>query len=259
MKTDTLFYQIFQLLPELLGQLLGNASTAHYNFKSVAIKELARSIDGVFLPPGDDPSQWIYFAEFQAQKDDRLYERLFTEAFMYLGQYHPERSWQIVAIWMQANLDPGVPQHYQKLYEDGYLKVVYLDRLKHPESFGVGLLQLMLAKAKRPRDLQPQLTQLWQLAANFAHNPQEREIIELIDKVLLCKFPQVNLKEWKEMFELADVKKTRVYQDAVAIGKLKSVPLLIRMGASPEEIAQELEVDLELVQEVIQSGDSRLG
>jgi predicted transposase YdaD len=196
MKTDGLFYQIFQLLPEFLGQLLGGgASTAHYDFKSVEIKELARSIDGVFLPPSDAANQGIYFAEFQAQKDEGLYERLVTESFMYLGQYRPERTWQIVAIWTQASLDSGIPKHYQKLYEDGCLKVVYLDRLNHPESLGIGLLQLMVAKAKQPEDLRSEVTKLWQLTANFAQNPREREIIDLIDKVLLCKFPQLTLKE----------------------------------------------------------------
>jgi predicted transposase/invertase (TIGR01784 family) len=261
MRTDTLFYQIFQLLPEILGQLLGrDASTAHYDFKSVEIKELARSIDGVFFPPKDKPNQTIYFAEFQVQRDEGLYERLVTESFMYLGQYRPERFWQIVAIWIQASLDPGIPKHYQKLYEEGCLKVIYLDRLSHSESLSIGLLQLMVAKAKQPQDLQPQVIQLWQLAANFVQNPREREIIDLIDKVLLCKFPTLTLKEWKEMFELADVKKTRVYQDAVdtgkVLGKLESVPVLARMGASAEVIAKELGLALELVREAMQSSDS---
>jgi predicted transposase YdaD len=73
------------------------------------------------LPPENEPDQLIYFAEFQAQEDEGLYERLLMEAFIYLGQYRPQRSWQAVAIWKNASLDCGVPQHYQELYGDGYL------------------------------------------------------------------------------------------------------------------------------------------
>lgn len=93
MKTDTLFYQTFQLLPELLGQLLGDASTAGYSFKSVEVKELARRIDSVFFPPKGGPDQRLYFAEIQFQKENALYERLLTETFLYLGQYRPKRRW----------------------------------------------------------------------------------------------------------------------------------------------------------------------
>ncbi|MBE9175122.1 DUF2887 domain-containing protein, partial [Synechocystis salina LEGE 06155] len=129
MKSDSLFYQIFQKLPELLGQLLGDTITDDYSFHSVEVKGLARRIDGLFLPPIDKSQHPLYFVEVQFQSDDRLYERLLTETFLYLGQYHPQKPWYCVALWSRPNLDPGIPVHYQCLQDAGLLKVLHLEHL----------------------------------------------------------------------------------------------------------------------------------
>lgn len=65
MRTDTIFYQLFQTLPSVLFELIGEpASLAEgYQFTSQEIKELARRFDGVFLPPEGDIDSLIYFVE----------------------------------------------------------------------------------------------------------------------------------------------------------------------------------------------------
>ncbi len=52
MKTDKIFYTLFQIFPELLFQLLGQPTdfAQNYQFQSVEIKELAFRLDGIFLP-----------------------------------------------------------------------------------------------------------------------------------------------------------------------------------------------------------------
>lgn len=129
MRTDTIFYQLFQLFPDLLTDLLGENQTGNYSFTSVEVKELSRRIDGVFLPPNDAPGQRMYFAEVQFQKDDTFYERLMTETFLFLGQYRPHRLWRSVAICARRGLDDCVPLHYRELQDLGLLQVVYLDEL----------------------------------------------------------------------------------------------------------------------------------
>jgi predicted transposase YdaD len=58
----------------------------------VEIKELARRIDGVFLPKPEYPEDPIYFVEVQFQNDDDLYGRLITEVFLSLNQYKPDKK-----------------------------------------------------------------------------------------------------------------------------------------------------------------------
>ena len=61
------------------------------------------------------------------------------------------------------------------------------------------------------------------------------------------------------MFSLSDLRETRVYQEALEEGieqgelmaKLRSIPRLVALGLSFEQIAQALELDIEQVREAI--------
>jgi predicted transposase/invertase (TIGR01784 family) len=65
------------------------------------------------------------------------------------------------------------------------------------------------------------------------------------------------------MFSLSDLRETRVYQEALEEGieqgieqgelmaKLRSIPRLVALGLSVEQIAQALELDIERVKEAI--------
>lgn len=255
MKSDSLFYQIFQKIPELLGQLLGDDSTDSYTFRSIEVKGLARRIDGLFFPPNNEPLQPLYFTEIQFQLDDKLYERLFTETFLYLGQYQPQKPWYCVALWSNQNLDKGVPLHYQKQYEAGFLKIIYLDQLPDRPTIGIDLLRIIKAQVKDPVEIREPVIRIRQTAQQLSSPAKIKEIIELIDNAILCKFPQLTQEELKKMFDLVEIQQTRVYQDAKSEGKLEgkleTIPLLFRAGISPEVIAKELTLDLTLVQEVI--------
>ncbi len=63
-------------------------------------------IDGVFLPPDNDSSGVIYFCEVQFQKDERLYERVFGESFLYFYRQRERfTDWQIVVIYPTRSLE----------------------------------------------------------------------------------------------------------------------------------------------------------
>jgi len=68
MRTDTLFYQLFQTFHGLLFELIDEpASNAEgYDFVSVEVKEKAFRFDGIFLAA--DMEKPIYFVEVQFQK-----------------------------------------------------------------------------------------------------------------------------------------------------------------------------------------------
>jgi len=72
-----------------------------------------------------------------------------------------------------------------------------------------------------------------------------------LERVIIYKFPQKSNKELEEMFGLAEWKETQFYKDVKLEGKLETIPLLVRLGLSPEQIAKELEIDLEIVKQEI--------
>ena len=63
MRTDNLFYQLFQILPEALFELIDQPSqrASDYQFTSVEVKELSRTIDGLFTTSNKEYP--IYFVE----------------------------------------------------------------------------------------------------------------------------------------------------------------------------------------------------
>jgi predicted transposase/invertase (TIGR01784 family) len=260
-KTDTIFYQLFQTFPNLLFELIGEnpAQAQSYDFSSREIKELARTFDGIFLPVQNQAELPIYFVEVQFQSKPNFYSRFFTEIFVYLGQYEPPQNWRAVAVFASRNLDPGLPQPYKMFAETPYLTQVYLDEIAAipQSSLGLGIVQLVMGQQE---SAVAEARQLVQTARQEVDNVEFKEkVIELIETVLIYKLPKLNRKELEQMFGLEDLKKTQYFQDVAAEaeeqgelkgklkGKLESVPGLLKLGLTIEQIAGALELDVELV------------
>lgn len=131
MKTDTIFYQLFQTFPSCFFELIGQPTSEvdAYQFTSVEIKQLAFRIDGLFLPAADSPHQPIYFVEVQFQPDSKFYSRFFGEIFLYLRQYELPNDWRAVVVYAKRSLDPGVPMQYRGLLMSQQVQRVYLNEL----------------------------------------------------------------------------------------------------------------------------------
>ncbi|MEA5595596.1 Rpn family recombination-promoting nuclease/putative transposase [Rivularia sp. UHCC 0363] len=262
MKTDTIFYTLLQNLPSVLFELLQQSPTQafHYEFSSVEIKELARRIDGLFLPKPEYPHDPIYFVEVQYQRDDDLYWRLITEAFVYLNQYRPEKPWQAVVLWAKRSLDPGIPIAYQTSLSHGQIQVIYLDELTDTSSsIGLGIIGLVVAPEN----------EAVQVARNLIDKVQQadvtnrRQLLELVERMLIYKFSNQSRQELEAMFGLTEWRQTRFYQEVreevkeevkeevEQKTKLETIPRMLNMGLSVEQIAEALELEVEVVRRAI--------
>ncbi|MEI6381409.1 MAG: Rpn family recombination-promoting nuclease/putative transposase [Cyanobacteriota bacterium ELA615] len=265
MKTDNLFYQLFQTLPEVLFELLEEPTdrARDYQFASIEVKSISKTIDAVFTT--NNKEYPIYFVEVQFQKDHNFYYRLVTEIYMYLGQFMPSQSWQGIVLWARRAIDPKIPPEYEHLFQQNLIKIIYLDELE-PTSLGLGIIDLVVALEK---DTTPEKVQLLTTKAKetIVDNTLQRNIIELIEKVIIYKFPKKSNKELEAMFGLSEWKQTQFYKDVKlegklegllegllegeAKGKLKTIPGLLKLGLSAEQIATALELDLEIIQQEI--------
>lgn len=90
MKTDSIFYRLFQEFPGIFFELIGEPPQAvnAYRFSSVEVKQTAFRVDGVFLPKRKRNNPF-YFVEVQFQSDLTIYARLFAEICLYLRQNQP--------------------------------------------------------------------------------------------------------------------------------------------------------------------------
>jgi predicted transposase/invertase (TIGR01784 family) len=254
MKTDTIFYTLLQNLPSVLFELLEKPPqlATHYEFSSVEIKELARRIDGVFLPKPEYPEDPIYFVEVQFQNDDDLYWRLITEVFLYLNQYKPNKKWQAVVLWAKLSLDPGIPFAYQTSLQNGQIHVIYLDELTDTSSsIGLGIIKLVVS----PEDTAVETARSLISLVQQADASKSRYLLELVERMLIYKFSTYTRQELEAMFGLTEWRQTRFYQEVKEETeletKLKTIPRLLKMGLSVEQVAEALELNIETVQQAI--------
>ncbi|MGA9380211.1 MAG: Rpn family recombination-promoting nuclease/putative transposase [Phormidium sp.] len=249
MKTNSLFYHLFQNFPSIFFELIGHppTETSGYEFQSVTIKDTSQRINGIFVP-AKRTRQPIYFVEVQSQFDEDFYYRFFTEIFLYLGNNKSNRDWFAVAIYPRRIIEPVIPRPYQWLVESDHIKRLYLDELGliANQSLGLGMLKLLVEdEAKAQQRAEYLIHQIQQLTPTS----EQPNLAELLTTILAYKFPQSGIQELTEMFELNDLKQSKLYQEAKTEGKLETVPLLLELGLTVERIAQELDLDIAAVRE----------
>jgi len=216
LKTDSIFYRIFKTDPGILFELLGQSSeiAQGYEFKSVEIKQIAFRIDGVFLPTPDTSDQTVWFVEVQFQRDLVFYQRFFSEIYLYLN-LHPETvDWQAVVIYPKHSIEPEYPQVFRANLNSDQVHRIYLEDLDKPvDSLGVGLMQLIVANSADTVTQAQAL--LSSVQAQEQTNPRFAAIMELIETIVVYKFPQLSRDEIESMLGLSELKQTKVYQEAM--------------------------------------------
>ena len=204
---------------ELLGNTDPRAST--YSFSSQEVKQSSFRIDGILVPPIYATDLPIYFVEVQGYRDTKgdLYPSLFSEIFLYLNDYRPVNDWRAVVIFTKKSLDPGIPRHYEEFANNPRLQRIYLDELTQDEaesSLELGVLKLIGVKL----DIAPEEARklVARTTEELTDAAQQRKILELVETVLIYKFPELSRQEIEQMLGLSELKQTRVYQEALEEG-----------------------------------------
>jgi predicted transposase/invertase (TIGR01784 family) len=238
METDSFFCQLLQRLPETLFELLGlpGEQARDYVFDSVEIKKSLR-IDGLFRPKR--PPLPAYFVEVKFQRQDDFYANLFAKVFLYMQQNPAIRDWRAVAIFENRRIEPSDVLAYEDLLKSRRVVRIYLDDHLTPRDppFGLGILQMVTA-AKN--DLQRLVKELFNKANDPATDSGTAKIaIELTEELLVRRFATMKREEIRKMFQLTDIRKTAVWQEAkeegltegMDIGMVKGIEKGIEKGA----------------------------
>ena len=270
MKTDTIFYRIFQSLPSIFFELINQPpKTAHiYQFSSVEVKQTSFRIDGVFLPKA--ANQPIYFVEVQFQTDVNFYSRFFTEIFNYLDKTEFENDWRGVVIYPNPNIETKKTERYEEFLNSGRVTRIYLNQISATQSLGLATVKLIIESESQAIEQAKSLIN--QAKENLTDATIKQNFIELIETIIVYKFPQLRREEIEKMFELGELRQTRYFQDVFEegklegqqegklqgqqegnlAGKLESIPALLALGLTVEQIANALKLSLEQVQQVAQ-------
>ncbi|MFN5864145.1 MAG: Rpn family recombination-promoting nuclease/putative transposase, partial [Pseudanabaena sp.] len=213
MKTDTLFYQLFNTFHTLLFELIERpiSEAEGYEFSSVEVKEKAFRFDGILIPKAKDKP--IYLIEVQFQQKEDFYWEYLSEIYLYLNQSRPEQEWQAIAIFARRSYEPEPRSHVQEMLDCQRIQRVYLEDLLEREtnSFAIGIIQLILSSESQAVSMARQLGEKIEQENN---TEIQEQVLELIETVLVYKFPKLSRQEIEEMFTYSDLKQTRVYQEA---------------------------------------------
>jgi predicted transposase/invertase (TIGR01784 family) len=229
-KTDSLFYQIFLRFPDSFFDLIGQPrqQAANYQFTSQEVKQLSFRLDGLFMPLREDIQQPLYLVEVQFQPDDTLYYRLFAELFLFLKQYQPPHPWQIVVIYPHRRVEREQSLHFGEILNLASVRRIYLDELPHNPSLGIGVIKLVVeSETEAVRTAQ---TLIERTREEITDQSSQRQLINLIESIIIYKLPQKSREEIEAMFELSDLKQTRVYQEALAEGEERGLERGLEQG-----------------------------
>ena len=217
MKTDKLFYRIFLNQPGLLAELLpGIPPDCQFDYSAPVIKEQEFRHDGILTPVENDPNLPIVFLEAQMQPDPDFYGRYFAEIYLYLKQYKIIRPWRGLLILKSRRHDLGseIPYQYQL---DNQVQRLYLQDLLHQNRLSPNLALLQLIILPKTKTVQAAQN----LLKSSKSQTEFRQKLDLVEAILVNKFPNLSLEEILKMLDLktADITQTRFYRDVFQLGR----------------------------------------
>jgi predicted transposase YdaD len=228
MKTDKLFYRLFLSQPGLIAELIPEIpKDCKFTYSAPGVKEKGFELDGLLTPVAKDISLPLVFLEAQMQGDPRFYGRYLAEIFLYLYQYNVKQPWYGLLILPNRNEYLGSDIPYQSLLKS-QVKRLYLEDLLPLKDLSPNLALLKLLVV----DEQDTAT-LAQAIINSAETEEEfRRLLDLVEAILVNKFPQLGTKEILQMLNLktVDVTQTRFYQEVFQEGRQEGeANLLLRL------------------------------
>jgi predicted transposase/invertase (TIGR01784 family) len=254
MRRDSIFHALFQRSPSLLFELLETApdSAVGYRFESVAVKEPTFIIDGVFLPQESDVPGTVFFSEVQIQKDERLYERLFSESMAYFYRNRDYYSdWQAVAIYPSRSMEQKDKHPYRALLGSDQVHRIYLNELGKIEELPLGVAAMVLTVVKESEAPERARMLIGRANQEVASLPLRQGIIEMVSTIISYMFTGLSRREIDAMLG-TKFQDTRVYQEAYEEGQEEKAQLiaanLLRENIPLEAIARSTGLTISQIQ-----------
>lgn len=242
MKTDPLFYELFQAAPQTFFELVQIKPSCAYRFESLTVKMSEKRIDGVLEPL--DVGQPFYFLEVQAFPDDVIYWRATREVATFFEQrpHLKDTKWQVIVLWVNITDDPGFGalRLLARKPKPNLVSLDLIDLLKKlPEtSLTLNVLRPLLVEDEREvREHVVQWAENIRQATNADANLEER-LIDVLSQMIEQKFKTLSYEELRQMLRLTPFHETESFKEAM---KNERVDILlnqieIKFDVPPEKV-----------------------
>ena len=219
MRTDALFYLLFQSAPGILLELLGKPYGSDYQYQAVEVKEVAFRFDGVMRPAVESQERPTIFVEVQFQFDEYFYHRFCAEIFLFLRKNPEVKYWQAIVLFEQQNRETDKQQPFRTLLDSAQIQRLYLRDLQYStfESLELSVLQLIVTEPETAIERAKQVIQRAKESNTVSLSTSQ--ILELVETIVVYKFPKLTREAVTHMLMIDELKQTRVYKDALEEGR----------------------------------------
>jgi predicted transposase/invertase (TIGR01784 family) len=286
MITDPIFYRLFATSPDTFFLLLGMSidaardMAARYQYEALEFKETSHRLDGVFQPK--EAGLPLYFLEAQFYYLPTVFADLLVKAYTYLKRHDPSQTFRGVILFGDRTMEPEELAPYRALLDAKVIERYYLNEMPELANAPLGLSILYLIR--QPEDQAPATARelIARTKQEIGDAALRADLIQLIETVIIYKLPRLSREEIQAMLQVHDIRETRIYQEAKQEGvdeerarrsekideerarlsekideerarhlqdKLRSVAKLAALPLAPNQIAEILELDLDLVRE----------
>jgi len=219
MHTDKQLYRLFQTEPAWLFELTRLPSPGPSVFRSVAVKALARTADGVIEP--QEPTQPLTVVEFQFEADDTIYARL-AGTMAALQIEHGMRPVQGLIIFRYPALDPQTEPWTRSVQPLQLRELVDNLEAEQPNHPLVAVFRPVLLT--NPETLEREAVQYYrQIRQSELPEPLKQTLVEVFLSWLEQRLPHLGREELQAMFvgELTPLEETKLGKELIGIGEAR--------------------------------------
>jgi predicted transposase/invertase (TIGR01784 family) len=271
MITDPIFYRLFETSPETFFLVLGMSAdsardmAARYEYEALEFKQTAHRLDGVFRPK--EAGLPLYFLEVQFYRLPSVFADLLAKVYTYLKQHDPGQPYCGVVLFGTRAWEPVELAPYRPLLDSGLIRPFYLDEMPEVANAPLGLSILYLIRQTESQAPATARELIARTKREIEDESLRDDLLELIETVIIYKLPRLSREEIQTMLQVHDIRETRVYQEAKEEGlkegiekgiekgieegarqeKLRSIAKMAARKMSPDDIAEIMAVDVELV------------
>jgi len=222
--SDKLFYWLFQQHAERLQPLVAGLlpQMEGYVFSAPVLKEREYRLDGLFLPPADQPELPTLILEAQMAADPGFLLRLNAETGRLLQQQdrqgRPIRHWQVVVICPSRELNFGDPTPVREFVRE---RVVWIELAPERLPRTAPPLQRALGMLLLPEDQLPVCSA--SIRAEAAGTSLGAEIDDVIAAILVSRFSGRTVPEICAMggITVDDFTSSVAYREIFGLGQQK--------------------------------------
>ena len=128
-------------------------------------------------------------------------------------------EWRAVVLFAKRSVEPENTKPFQTLLYSHQVDLIYLEDLQQTASVSMGIALIQLIIADFNQAIGQAQTLLSQARSQLFSLLSTAVVVELIETIIVYKFPQLSREEIEQMLGLSDIRQTRVYQEALQEGR----------------------------------------